>query len=718
MYLWPLLLLLLTSFSSHSSVFEQWTDDLGEKVWSFEAICPASSTEEEKSWIKHATPIYQTLLKENLSSLDKLISQTDQINRLETNMILLGHVLKELDQTRTPIDGYCPHYQNHCKEYFAKTVQKRKALLQIKTHLLTQSPLLASSHFDHLMNTVLRHNFSYQKQDPRFLDSLKKAIAETKKVIHERLAHSQNVTNPEKDIQLIEELLMATKGKEIPELVKLYKASCHLENRFLKNKAMSELRSLSINSALLIASLGATSYLVATKHLSMLSRLAPLVTVESAVFTYNIREVIQTKHRCEIIKSHFNDGVALQECEQLLADQMILSTLGLIGSKLSIGQGIVASRMKIQLYQLQKKTILDSFNKAPKFLKQKGLEALIPDLEKIKQNLSPQKISAIFDAHIIGHQGQGAYTSREILEKGRILKRAGITKKQREIILRAGIAGDEARFLNNETILLKAQSVRNQEFAHLAINYDLQYGDIISISRFSENDNRNAIFKVIIRSKDPYSGELRFREAIFKPRFYGDADGWARTPMETFAYELNRILDMDVIPPTVYRKNLGIIFDGTPLSEGAFLYKVPDFNPLSKLPPNAYGLSHEAVLSDNRVLSVLLQNVDAHASNQGLGRHWVDGKTRPVFLDWSASLRRKADVFMDRYYAFGNSDPVTKIRLSTYESLKRLDDSQLQPLVNAYYLSTSEMRGILYRRDQIIKYFDDLSLKQPIFLEE
>lgn len=41
--------------------------------------------------------------------------------------------------------------------------------------------------------------------------------------------------------------------------------------------------------------------------------------------------------------------------------------------------------------------------------------------------------------------------------------------------------------------------------------------------------------------------------AIYKPRVYGDADGWHRTPMEFVAYRLNLLLGLDLVPPTAYR---------------------------------------------------------------------------------------------------------------------------------------------------------------------
>lgn len=51
--------------------------------------------------------------------------------------------------------------------------------------------------------------------------------------------------------------------------------------------------------------------------------------------------------------------------------------------------------------------------------------------------------------------------------------------------------------------------------------------------------------------QDPSSA--RRVRAIYKPRVYGDAGGWHRTPMEWVAYRLNLLLGLDLVPPTAYR---------------------------------------------------------------------------------------------------------------------------------------------------------------------
>ena len=84
--------------------------------------------------------------------------------------------------------------------------------------------------------------------------------------------------------------------------------------------------------------------------------------------------------------------------------------------------------------------------------------------------------------------------------------------------------------------------------ADKAILNDLYNGRIIEARPFGAQQNTGSLWKVKIE----HNGNVR--EAVFKPREHGDRDGWARTPMEAGMYKLNRILGMNMVPPTAYRK--------------------------------------------------------------------------------------------------------------------------------------------------------------------
>ena len=257
-------------------------------------------------------------------------------------------------------------------------------------------------------------------------------------------------------------------------------------------------------------------------------------------------------------------------------------------------------------------------------------------------------------------------------------------------------------------LIIDPDTALNYRIAHDAITADLFLGELTNIRPFTQNANKHTLYLVTLKAKDPYTGAVRFREAVFKARVWGDDGGWSRAPMEYVAYELNQFLGMDYVPPTAYRKNLKIEADGQTFTEGALILLAPEFRPLEKLPAQVFPESHDAIIADNRVLNVLLQNQDAHFRNLGLGKHWVDGHSRPVFIDWGASLRAGTHVTMRRYPALGNGAPVARIRERTLERLRKLSAEQFEKMVSAGFLNRDEVKGILSRRDGIVSYFEAL----------
>lgn len=246
--------------------------------------------------------------------------------------------------------------------------------------------------------------------------------------------------------------------------------------------------------------------------------------------------------------------------------------------------------------------------------------------------------------------------------------------------------------------------------AHAAITHDLFNGQIISLQPFSENQNQNTIFMVKVLNRDQLSGRVTVRDAIFKPRNYGDNDGYGRTPMEYVAYFLNRMLGMDYVPPVAYRRSLNLVHMGRRMTEGALIFFSPDFEAMANLPHQALTESYEAILSDHRILNVLLQNEDGHSKNLGLARHWVDGNVRPIFLDFSAGFRvNRPYLSMTKYPAPGNSDPVYRIRRGTFENLKKLQMEHFLPLIQGDLITTEEVQTLLSIRSGIVSFFQNLN---------
>jgi hypothetical protein len=100
-----------------------------------------------------------------------------------------------------------------------------------------------------------------------------------------------------------------------------------------------------------------------------------------------------------------------------------------------------------------------------------------------------------------------------------------------------------------------------------------------------------------------------------------------------------------------YRKS-GIDVDYRHFDEGAFIYYVPKTKPLKKVPAANWGVSVARLLSDTRVLDVLLNNSDRHSGHFLYGEHWADAKMCPVLIDHAAGFRKVGDATRLLLFAF------------------------------------------------------------------
>jgi hypothetical protein len=193
--------------------------------------------------------------------------------------------------------------------------------------------------------------------------------------------------------------------------------------------------------------------------------------------------------------------------------------------------------------------------------------------------------------------------------------------------------------------------------------------------------------------------------AIFKPRIDGDGDGWHRATMEWVAYELNMMLGMDYVPPVAYRRG-GIECDYQRFEEGAFILWVADATELREAPTSEWGVGRDALLSDTRILDVLLHNSDRHHGHFLIGNHWVQHRRLPVLIDHAAAFRKEAFVTLDHENAF-RTGPTRVVSARTYLRLRFLDARAIAARF-AGTLSTGEMRALLTRRNAVLEQLDSL----------
>ena len=249
-----------------------------------------------------------------------------------------------------------------------------------------------------------------------------------------------------------------------------------------------------------------------------------------------------------------------------------------------------------------------------------------------------------------------------------------------------------------------------QKAAHEAITTDLFHGIVVNGERFSADNNRNPIYKVIV--KNPRTG--RYRKALFKPRTPGDGHGWNNVTLEYVAYEIAYKLGIDFVPPAAYRKRSNgnpIVIEGHIFEEGALLYFVPESQSIRNVPRENWerrddysSLDQDLFISDARILDVLLQNPDRHINNYMHGRHWVDGRWSPFLIDHGAS-KPEFNISLETRTAFGEQS-IRKFRLSTYRHLKALTFQKLY--AHKEFLSEAQISEILFRKEQLITEINKL----------
>jgi hypothetical protein len=261
-------------------------------------------------------------------------------------------------------------------------------------------------------------------------------------------------------------------------------------------------------------------------------------------------------------------------------------------------------------------------------------------------------------------------------------------------------------------VLLCAQRADARKFldaigdADRAILQDLHDGRVVEAYPFGANQNMGSLWKVRIENNG------RSRWAIFKPRQYGDRDGWARTPMEAAMYKLNRILGMDMVPPTAYRRNLWI--NGQQFGEGALMIWVDDAHKALNVGDREWKPGREAFSSDLRVLQALGRDADnQNGANIVRGRHWKDGKYRVMKVDNEACLRNGASVALD--HAHPEWGAITRFNRQTYDRLKELNFNDLKGDLGEF-VSDDEIRGWLSARDGLVRAIDDAARqRQNVF---
>jgi hypothetical protein len=368
------------------------------------------------------------------------------------------------------------------------------------------------------------------------------------------------------------------------------------------------------------------------------------------------------------------------------------------------------------------------------------------DVSAPAPDASEMTFSPTAEVCAVTHPGALCCTSSEITTD----EEAGsATITLRAVVRAAEDAGVGRRMRSADYLALGAQAIRakanelaetrtdaavrdatkDQEEAHARITKLLHCGKITWVEAMGEVEGKygHPCYRVRVECPDGTGAKV---DAVFKPAIEGEGDGWHRASMEYVAYKLSRMLGMDLVPPAAYRTG-GIELDYKTFDAGAFMYWVHGADELEKTGDYrtavetgcwGRGVDPRAVLSDTRVLDVLLHNSDRHSGHFLFGRHWTEGgpdegegdggaslggsEWRPVLIDHAASFRREAFVSMEHENAF-QTGPTTCVKANTYLRLRFLDAAAVKREFG-FFLSEEEQRMLLERRDKILDYLDGL----------
>ena len=167
---------------------------------------------------------------------------------------------------------------------------------------------------------------------------------------------------------------------------------------------------------------------------------------------------------------------------------------------------------------------------------------------------------------------------------------------------------------------------------------------------------------------------------------------WEAHNSEIAAYELDRVLGLDMVPPTVERRvgsDLGSIQLWV---EGCRVIKDVDQSAC----PNPTEWAKQVLRQ--KVFDNLIANIDRNAGNI-----LVDGEWNIVLIDHSRAFASDKMPFEKQ---------TTRVDRAFFEKLKGLDEASVMKRVRPWLMSDGQARDILKRRDKIVAYFEKEARKR------
>jgi hypothetical protein len=164
---------------------------------------------------------------------------------------------------------------------------------------------------------------------------------------------------------------------------------------------------------------------------------------------------------------------------------------------------------------------------------------------------------------------------------------------------------------------------------------------------------------------------------------------WESYKSEIAAYKLDRLLGLNMVPPTIARRVGPDISSLQLWVENCKLLKDVE---QSKCP---HPMAWAKQVCRQRTFDNLIANIDRNAGNL-----LVDGAWNLILIDHSRAFAQNSMPFLKE---------MTRIDREFYERLKALDEATLTPELKPWVLTGGNIKDLLKRRDKIVAHFDELA---------
>jgi hypothetical protein len=158
---------------------------------------------------------------------------------------------------------------------------------------------------------------------------------------------------------------------------------------------------------------------------------------------------------------------------------------------------------------------------------------------------------------------------------------------------------------------------------------------------------------------------------------------WESYLSEIAAYELDRILGLDMVPVTVERR-----VDGQRASVQVWLNGVRRLSEVKSATP-ARPLEWARQVCRQRIFDALAANIDRNAGNI-----LVDGAWHLILIDHSRAFATNDTPFLDE---------ITQTDRDFFEALKALDEATLTERLEPWLFGKGSVRDLLERRNKIVE---------------